>query len=165
MKLSNIGIRLICLCIGMVAMMSSVYAQDVIDVHSHILTQEFKTQIKAHHAELEEGFPLPAWNLDDHMRWMDQTGIRQSILTMAAPHPYFGNAEESARIIRKENEAAAQIKKQHPDRFKFCASLPLPDVQAAIREAEYALDTLHADCIKLATNSRGQYLGDPKWIL
>ena len=162
MKLSNIGIRLICLCIGMVAMMSSVYAQDVIDVHSHILTQEFKTQIKAHHAELEEGFPLPAWNLDDHMRWMDQTGIRQSILTMAAPHPYFGNAEESARIIRKENEAAAQIKKQHPDRFKFCASLPLPDVQAAIREAEYALDTLHADCIKLATNSRGQYLGDPK---
>ena len=54
MKLSNIGIRLICLCIGMVAMMSSVYAQDVIDVHSHILTQEFKTQIKAHHAELEE---------------------------------------------------------------------------------------------------------------
>ena len=88
MKLSIIGIRLICLCIGMVAMMSSVYAQDVIDVHSHILTQEFKTQIKAHHAELEEGFPLPAWNLDDHMRWMDQTGIRQSILTMAAPHPY-----------------------------------------------------------------------------
>ena len=162
MKLSIIGIRFICLCIGMVAMMSTVYAQNIIDVHSHILTQEFKNELRAHHAALEEGFPLPDWNLDDHIRWMDQTGIRQSILTMAAPHPYFGNAEESARIIRKENETAAQIKKQHPDRFKFCASLPLPDVQAAIREAEYALDTLHADCIKLATNSRGQYLGDPK---
>ena len=42
----------------------------------------------------------------------------------------------------------------------FCAALPLPDVAAAIREAVYALDTLKADGIKLATNSRGQYLGD-----
>ena len=37
---------------------------------------------------------------------------------------------------------------------------PLPDVDAAVREAVYALDTLGADGIKLATNSRGQYLGD-----
>ena len=40
--------------------------------------------------------------------------------------------------------------------------MPLPDVDAAIREAVYALDTLGADGVKLATNSRGQYLGDGK---
>ena len=34
------------------------------------------------------------------------------------------------------------------------------DVKAAIQEAIYALDTLGADGIKLATNSRGQYVGD-----
>ena len=33
-------------------------------------------------------------------------------------------------------------------------------MNAAIREAIYALDTLGADGVKLATNSRGQYLGD-----
>ena len=33
-------------------------------------------------------------------------------------------------------------------------------MDAAIREAIYALDTLGADGVKLATNSRGQYLGD-----
>ena len=38
--------------------------------------------------------------------------------------------------------------------------MPLPDIDAAIREAVYALDTLGADGVKLATNSRGQYLGD-----
>lgn len=32
-------------------------------------------------------------------------------------------------------------------------------MDAAIREAVYALDTLGADGVKLATNSRGQYLG------
>lgn len=42
----------------------------------------------------------------------------------------------------------------------FVAALPLPDVDAAIAEAVYALDTLGADGIKLASNSRGQYAGD-----
>lgn len=52
------------------------------------------------------------------------------------------------------------MRQRYPGRFKFCATLPLPDVNAAIREAIYALDTLKADGVKLATNSRGQYLGD-----
>ncbi len=45
------------------------------------------------------------------------------------------------------------VKAQHEGRFLFCAALPLPDVDAAIREAVYALDTLHADGVKLGWNS------------
>ncbi|MBR4985052.1 MAG: amidohydrolase family protein [Proteobacteria bacterium] len=161
MKLSVVFSCIVCVVLNLVAIMSSAYAQTVIDVHSHILTSDFVEAVKSHHAALEEGFPLPSWNLDNHLKWMDETGIKQSVLTLAAPHPYFGDTTESKRIIRNENENAARIRNQNPNRFKFCASLPLPDVKAAIEEAEYALDSLHADCIKLATNSRGQYLGDP----
>ena len=39
--------------------------------------------------------------------------------------------------------------------------MPLPDIDAAIDEAIYALDNLGASGIKLASNSRGLYLGDP----
>ena len=60
------------------------------------------------------------------------------------------------------NEAAAKLKREHPDRFRFCAALPLPDVKASIEEARYALDVLGADGIKLATNVGGQYLGAPE---
>ncbi len=161
MKLSIVCLWSLILFIYMEMMVSSVFAQSIIDVHSHIITPEYIQAVTSHHAALEEGFPIPTWNLDAHLQWMDEVGIRQSILTMAAPHPYFGNAAESAKIIRKENETAAALRDRYPDRFKFCATLPLPDVQSAIREAEYALDVLKADCIKLATNSRGQYLGDP----
>ena len=161
MKFSAVVSFIISIILYLGVTMSVAHAQNVIDVHSHILTPEYVAAIKSHHAEMEEGFPLPFWNLDSHLKWMDETGIKQSVLTLAAPHPYFGDTTESARIIRKENETAAKIRIQNPDRFKFCASLPLPDVKAAIQEAEYAIDTLHADCIKLATNSRGQYLGDP----
>lgn len=64
--------------------------------------------------------------------------------------------------MRSTNETAAKMKREHPGRYLFCAALPLPDVDAAIREAVYALDTLKADGIKLATNVNGQYLGSPE---
>lgn len=40
------------------------------------------------------------------------------------------------------------------------ATLPLPDVEAALDELAYALDTLHADGIVLYSNYAGIYLGD-----
>lgn len=138
---------------------ASVSAQTV-DVHSHIVISEYIEVLKEHDAELEETFPLPEWDAGRHITFMDSAGIRTAVLTMPAPQPYFDNTEESAECIRRVNEVSAEIRQRYPERFKFCASLPLPDVDAAILEAVYALDTLKADGVKLATNSRGQYLGE-----
>ena len=132
------------------------FAQGAIDVHSHIITPEFVSSLENEGRLMDEGFPLPKYNVESHLKWMDETGVQTSVLTLAAPQP------TSADMVRQTNEAAARIKKEHPGRFKFCAALPLPDVNAAISEAIYALDTLKADGIKLATNVGGQYLGAPE---
>lgn len=137
-----------------------IHAQKPVDVHTHIILPEYKALLQRHGAELEETFPLPDWDAERHIAFMDSAGIGCAILTMPAPQPYYGDVVESAACIRRINEASAEAKAKYPGRFKFCASLPLPDVDAAIREAVYALDTLGADGVKLATNSRGQYLGD-----
>ena len=100
------------------------FAQGVIDVHSHIITPEFVSSLENEGRLMDEGFPLPKYNVESHLKWMDEAGVETSVLTLAA--------------------------------------LPLPDVNAAIREALYALDTLKADGIKLATNVGGQYLGAPE---
>ena len=105
---------------------------------------------------MDEGFPLPKYDVENHLRWMDEAGVQTSVLTLAAPQP------TSADVVRQTNETAARIRREHPGRFLFCAALPLPNVDAAIREAVYALDTLKADGIKLATNVGGQYLGAPE---
>lgn len=136
------------------------WAQSPIDVHAHIIPPEYREFLQRHGAELEETFPLPVWEAEKHLAFMDSANIQCTVLTLPAPQPYYGNTQESATFIRKINEIAAQVKAAHPGRFLFCAALPLPDVNAAIREAIYAIDTLGADGIKLATNSRGQYLGD-----
>lgn len=148
--------------IGLAALASGImlYAQKPVDVHTHIILPEYRELLRRHGAELEETFPLPDWDAEKHISFMDNAGIGCAILTMPAPQPYYGDVAETAACIRRINEVSAEIKAKYPGRFKFCASLPLPDVDAAIREAVYALDTLGADGIKLATNSRGQYLGD-----
>ena len=135
---------------------TTAFAQGVIDVHSHIITPEFVSALEKEGRMLDEGFPLPKYNVNSHLKWMDEAGVQTSVLTLAAPQP------ANADVVRKTNEAAAYIKKKYPGRFMFCAALPLPDVDASIREVKYALDTLRADGIKLATNVQGQYLGSPE---
>jgi predicted TIM-barrel fold metal-dependent hydrolase/quinol monooxygenase YgiN len=135
---------------------ANMYAQGVTDVHSHIITPEFLSALESEGRLMDEGFPLPKYDADAHLKCMDEAGVQTSVLTLAAPHP------TSAKVVRSTNEAAAKLKQEHPGRFLFCAALPLPDVDAAIREAIYALDTLKADGIKLATNVEGQYLGAPE---
>lgn len=40
--------------------------------------------------------------------------------------------------------------------------LPLPDVDAALKELEYSLDTLELDSVVLVSSSGGRYTGDPE---
>ena len=131
-------------------------ALQAFDVHSHIIPVEYLEHLNANGLGMDEGFPLPKYDVDAQLRWMDEAGVKTSVLTLAAPN------SKSASVVRHTNETAARICQKHPGRFMFCAALPLPDVYAAIREAIYALDTLHAAGIKLATNADGHYLGAPE---
>ncbi len=145
-----------------VATLLAIPSMSQIDIHSHAITQGYRDYIKANGAELDEGFPIPGWDAEKHIAFMDKAGIRTSVLTMPAPQPFFGDAEASAAVCRRYNEECAALKARYPGRFMFCAALPLPDVPHAIAEARYAIEVLGADGIKLATNSYGQYLGDPE---
>ena len=140
------------------ASMNATFAQT--DLHSHFIPESYLAFVKAHGAEMDEGFPIPSYDIEKHLAFMDEAGIETSVLTMPAPQPWFGNADESAAFCRKYNEECAALKARYPGRFLFCAALPLPSVDKAVEEAIYALDVLGADGVKLASNSYGQYLGD-----
>ncbi|MBR1406745.1 MAG: amidohydrolase family protein [Bacteroidales bacterium] len=147
----------------MIAMVLGVIpAMAQIDMHCHLIPDSYLSAVRVHGMEMDEGFPIPSWSVEAHLKFMDEAGIQTSVLTMPAPQPFFGDGAESAAVCRKFNEEAAALKALYPGRFRFCAALPLPDVDKAVEEARYALETLGADGVKLASNSYGQYLGDPE---
>lgn len=94
---------------------------------------------------------------------MEKAGIAKSILSISSPgtHLIPGNYDLALRVTRECNEYAAELKRQHPDKFGFWASLPLPDVKGSLEEIAHSFDVLNADGIAVKTNMHGVYMGDP----
>lgn len=141
--------------------MVTIASAQVTDYHAHCIPDSYRDFVAAHGALFDEGFPLPQWTAEAHLQLMDEAGIETAVLTLPAPHPWFGDTAETNREVRRLNEETAALCRLHPGKFRFCAILPLPDVESAIAEARYALDTLGAVGVKLATNVSGQHLGHP----
>lgn len=81
----------------------------VTDYHSHFIPDSYRELVTKHGASLDEGFPLPQWSVEAHLQLMDEAGVAQSILTLPAPHPYWGDIEETKREVRRLNEECAAI--------------------------------------------------------
>ena len=75
-----------------------------------------------------------------------------------SPHP---DAAQAAKFSRMSNEYSAKLCTEHPGRFGHFAYLPLPDIDASLKEIDYALGTLKADGVFLMTNYGNTFLGDP----
>lgn len=103
------------------------------------------------------------WTKEGHLDFMEKAGIAKSILSISSPgtHLIPGNDGLALQVTRECNEFAAELKRQHPDKFGFWASLPLPDVKGSLKEIAYAFDVLNADGIAVKTNMHGVYMGDP----
>jgi predicted TIM-barrel fold metal-dependent hydrolase len=95
---------------------------------------------------------------------MDNLGIKRSCLNITSPvtHLEVGDFEVARRIIRQTNDEIAQICRNHSDRFGFFASFPLPDMEGALEEIDYALK-LGASGFAVMTNAQGYYVGDPRF--
>ena len=134
-----------------------------VDFHAHPVTDSFRQAMTALGIDPieDDGFPLPKWSAEEHLAFMAAAGIDYTILSAPVPHIYNGDGEKARAAARQINENTAQIVRQYPDRFGFAGLVPLPDVAGALAETAYALDTLGASGVKVATNMGGVYLGDP----
>ncbi len=137
---------------------------ELIDVHSHFVTEEYvRAATRAGH-EQPEGMPRWAsWSAVEHLALMDQAGVRTSILSVSSPGTHFGDDTAARRLSRRMNEFAVEQVQAHPGRFGHFASLPFPDVRGSLVELAYALDVLGSDGVALLSNAHGVYLGDERY--
>src|SRR5262245_10533483 len=92
---------------------------------------------------------------------MDRRGIAVALLSVSAPGVYFDDIGLARRLARLCNDELAGIAAAHRTRFGALATLPLPDVDAALVELARALDELKMDGVVLLTSIGDRYLGDP----
>ena len=123
-----------------------------IDLHHHYFPPVFRDAAVRQNRPPALGAALEGWSKARTIEAMDRYGIAIGILSISTPGPWFGNIEQSKRLARECNDYAAEMMRDHPGRFGLFAALPLPDPDAALREIEYAFDTLHADGVAIMTS-------------
>src|SRR3984885_4553315 len=129
-----------------------------IDIHHHFAPPAWVAEVK--------GRPLlqtanttwtPARSIDD----MDRGGVAAAVVSITNPGLWFGDKAATSRLARACNEYGARLVQDHPNRFGLFAAMPLPDVEATLKEIEYACDTLKADGVGLLTSYDDIWLGHP----
>lgn len=138
---------------------------ELIDVHHHIVPKDYVKSLSDEGVKKAIGVQFPGWNANKALKVMDKYGISKSILSISAPGVYFKdkNLELAKELSRQTNDICAGLINDHPERFGAFATLPLPDVDAALEELKYALETLNLDGVVLLTNYDGYYLGDSRF--
>jgi predicted TIM-barrel fold metal-dependent hydrolase len=129
-----------------------------IDVHTHFSAPGFIAAITARNTGQR---PLMEWTPAKTLEDMDRDGVATSIVSTSEPNVWFGDNGAARRLARECNEYGARLMADHPGRFGFFTTLPLPDVDGALREIEFAFDTLKADGACFMSSYQGRYLGDP----
>jgi predicted TIM-barrel fold metal-dependent hydrolase len=137
-----------------------------VDVHQHLIPPRYAAWLRAHGVHDAGGRALPEWSADGALSLMAEHEIATAILSVSTPgvriDPSDAARDPARGLARELNEFAARVAQDHPGRFGFFATLTLPDVDGALAEAAYALDSLGASGVILLANALGRYLGDPE---
>ncbi len=115
----------------------------VIDVHTHMLSEAWLNDIRAHGAPKYDVKPTKAeqdsvymsgapfvtllpemFDYDLRIANMDKAGVDVAIVSLTCPSAFFGGAEVSARVAREMNAHMAYQQGRFPDRLRFFATLP-----------------------------------------
>ncbi|HVU40892.1 MAG TPA: amidohydrolase family protein, partial [Xanthobacteraceae bacterium] len=123
-------------------------ASGMIDVHFHLIPQFYSDAVY----EAGRGPAIgryPDWSEELALALMDRHGIALAITSIAQPGVAFMPEAQAAAFARRCNDYAAALIAKHPKRFGCFGLLPMHDIDTAIAEARYCLETLRFDGISL----------------
>lgn len=142
-----------------------------VDVHHHFTSPGWFKELEA--ANLVPG-ARRGWTPAKAIEAMDKSGTATSLISTGQAGGAFTPerlkqrgitpaqaAETVRRLAREANEYGSKMAADHPGRFILMASLPMPDLNASLKELEYAMDTLKAGGAFLPTSFVDKYVGDP----
>jgi predicted TIM-barrel fold metal-dependent hydrolase len=110
----------------------------IIDVHAHYQPRSLNDFM----ARFSQATTIPQapWtdvseHIEARLQMMDQAGVRLQILSPGTTH-YFAEPARGVEAAHLINDLFAEFAARHPNRFATFTSLPLPHVDASLRELE-----------------------------
>jgi predicted TIM-barrel fold metal-dependent hydrolase len=105
-------------------------------------------------------------DLDIRFRVMDRVEGVVQLLTIAGPNvESIAGPADAAELARVANDELAALVAKYPDRFVGAvATLPMNDIDAALREAERALDDLGFRGVEIFTDIDGKPVDSPEFM-
>jgi len=138
-------------------------ARRILDLHHHFGSPRWIKRMAESQRQGWQGFQeyTPARAIET----MDEGGTQTAFISCTEPGVWFGDDFERERqdailLSRDMNEYGARMVSDYKGRFGLFAVLPLPDIDASLKEIEYAFDTLKADGVGLLTSYGNMWLGD-----
>jgi predicted TIM-barrel fold metal-dependent hydrolase len=131
----------------------------MIDVHFHLIPQFYSDAVY----EAGRGPAIgryPDWSEELALDLMDEHRIALAITSIAQPGVAFMPEAQAVAFARRCNDYAAGLIAKHPKRFGCFGLLPMHDIDTAIAEARYCLETLRFDGISLFASYGEKFLGD-----
>jgi predicted TIM-barrel fold metal-dependent hydrolase len=139
-------------------------AKTLIDTHHHIYPPGYlKMQIEYEKARNARPYPgVNEWTPARSIEQMDKHGVRTAVTSLAStPGLWFDSgAEQANKIVREVHDFAGKMRADYPGRFGIFAPLSMLNIDATLKEIEYAFDTIKADGINLQSNYGDKWLGD-----
>lgn len=129
-----------------------------IDVHHHAIVSKIAAMLR----ERSAPFVLP-WSLPETWQVMSDNRIEFALVSNPVPGGFLEHERQAADFVRAANEAVADLVRDYPHRFGLLAALPMPFVDAALEQIQFAYDVLGAYGVVLIPQSGGRYLGDPMY--
>ncbi len=146
-----------------------------IDVHAHITSREllkiggYDVEEKGDDCFVIHSGPKHAVTVNGEMfstkrqlETMRKQGIDKRVICNGPS--WMGtekSGEEAATWNRLNNEYIAECCREMPDRFIGFCTVPLDDMDAALRELHYAVETLGMKGLEIMTHFRGQNFDEP----
>jgi len=141
-----------------------------IDVFNHIFPERYVDRMKDVAPSFKDvgkrvrGVPMLV-DLNVRLRIMDAHPEYQQILSIATPPvEAYASPEDAIDLAQLANDGMADLVDRYPERFPgFVASLPMNDVDAAMRELERSMGALGARGIQVCSNVEGRALDAPEF--
>ena len=126
----------------------------IVDIHAHYFPQAYiDLLVRIGGRSLPEAArPLTARpgppRRDDasgiatRLQQMQEAEVQLQVLSPAASPPYAEKEADAVAAARLINDTYAELARKHPGKFNAVVSLPLPHIDASLREMERGLDQL-----------------------